>query len=141
MSAHRLYTPEVLAAAVSLVGYPLHADLGLRGQARSPSCGSRIEVGLALDGDGRIARVGLASHACAIGQASAAIFAQGAQGRSAASMEDALTAMQAWLGGYGSMPDWPGLELVAVAKNYPARHAAMLLAWDAAVKALRTVRV
>ena len=140
MSTRQLYTPEVLAAAVSLARYPLGADLTLRGEARSPSCGSRIEVGLALDGEGRIARVGLASHACAIGQASAAIFAQGAIGLSQGEVADALGAMRAWLGGEGAMPQWPGIGLVAAARDYPARHGAMLLAWNAADKAFCAVR-
>ncbi|RVQ69119.1 iron-sulfur cluster assembly scaffold protein [Croceicoccus ponticola] len=137
MSGHRLYTPEVLAAAVSLAEYPLAPDLVLRGEARSASCGSRIELGLELDDAGRIARIGVASRACAIGQASAAIFAKGASGLTGTDLVAARETMAAWLGGSADMPDWPGLDLVASARDYPARHGAMMLAWNAACDALR----
>lgn len=136
MSGHRLYTPEVLAAAVSLAQFPLTDDFALRGEARSKTCGSRIEVGLLLDADDRVARIGLAARACAIGQASAAIFAQGATGRTADDLRSAQSAMIAWLAGAGPAPAWPGIELIAPAVAFPARHGAMILPWVAAREAL-----
>jgi len=44
--------------------------------------------------------------------------------------------MAAWLGGAGQMPDWPGLAAIAAARDYPARHGAILLPWRAALDAL-----
>lgn len=136
MSGHRLYTPDVLAAAVSLAQFPLTAEFTMRGEARSKTCGSRIELGLVLDADDRVARIGLAARACAIGQASAAIFAQGATGRSADELASAHAAMIAWLAEGGPAPAWPGIELVAPAVAFPARHGAMILPWVAAREAL-----
>lgn len=136
MSVVRLYTPEVLAATVELARFPLSGNFPLCGEARSASCGSRLELGLALDGAGRIAQVGIAARACAIGQASAAVFAQGAAGQSAHEVVEAHDAIARWLAGDGAMPDWPRLSLVAPAAAYPARHGAMLLAWTAAARAL-----
>lgn len=136
MNAVRLYTPQVLAAAVSLARFPLTDDLALRGEARSASCGSTLAIGLALDQDGAVRRVGLAAQACAIGQASAAIFAQGAAGRSGVQIATCGLAIRAWLKGEGTMPDWPGLDLIEPARAFPARHGAILLAWDAAARAL-----
>jgi NifU-like protein involved in Fe-S cluster formation len=130
-----LYTPEVLARAVELSAYPLAADLPLRGAARSQSCGSSLELGLAVDGVGRIERLGLRSHACAIGQAAAAIFAAAAPGRDRAGIAAAERALSAWLAG-GELPDWPGLEQLARARDYPGRHGALLLPWRAALDAL-----
>ena len=141
MSAAQLYTPEVLAAAVSLADLPLTADLPLRGSARSSTCGSYLEIGLAVDDVNRIAKVGLAAHACAIGQACAAIFAREAAGRTAGEVRDARDAMATWLAGKSEIPDWPGLTLVAKARGYPARHGAMMLAWDAACRALDEMTV
>lgn len=134
-SSAALYTPEVLALATSLAQFPLTDDLALRGEARSPACGSRIELGLALDGEGRIERLGMAAHACAIGQASAAIFAAAAPGNDLAGLEQALIQLQAWLGG-GALPDWPGLAAINAAQGFPGRHGAILLAWRAAISAL-----
>jgi NifU-like protein involved in Fe-S cluster formation len=134
-SAAALYTPEVLALATSLADYPLDFGLNLRGAARSPACGSTLELGLELDGHGRIARVGLKAHACAIGQAAAAIFAGAATGRNRADLAAGLVGIEAWLDG-GTIPDWKGLEAIAPARAFPARHGAILLAWRAALDAL-----
>lgn len=136
MSGHRLYTPDVLAAAVSLAQFPLTEDFALRGEARSKTCGSRIELGIDLDADDHVTRVGLAARACAIGQASGAVFAKGAMGRSADELRQAHEAMMAWLAGAGPAPAWPGIELVAPAVAFPARHGAMILPWAAAREAL-----
>ena len=135
-SAAVLYTPQVLALATALARYPLADDLLLRGSARSPACGSRIELGLACDGDGRIARIGLRAQACAVGQACAAIFAQAAQGQDRAALAAALSQIEAWLRGEGELPDWPGLGSIAAARAYPGRHGAILLPWKAALEAL-----
>ena len=93
-------------------------------------------MGLDMDAGGRIARLGLRPHACAVGQAAASVFAVGAAGRTQSEIAAARSALAAWLGGIGSVPDWPGIDLVAPAMAYPARHGAILLAWDAALAAM-----
>ena len=135
-AAAKLYSPEVLALATSLAKYPLLDELPLRGQARSPACGSALVLGLSVDAAGQIARIGLRAQACAIGQASAAIFANGAVGRDREQIAAMLAAMQRWLTGEAAIPDWPGLAVVAPARDYPGRHGAMMLAWKAAYEAL-----
>jgi NifU-like protein involved in Fe-S cluster formation len=135
-AAARLYTPELLALAVELAEYPPLEAAPVRGEARSPTCGSTLALDMAFDGDGRIERVGLRVRACAVGQAAAAIFARHAAGREAAEIRAALERLEAWLDEKGSAPDWPDLALVAPARAYPARHGAMLLPWKAAAAAL-----
>lgn len=134
-SVATLYTPEVLGLATSLAQYRLDDTLPLRGHARSASCGSTLTVGLALDGQGRIARIGLAAQACAIGQASAAIMVAHAKGLSQADFARAEGEIAAWLAGSGTMPDWPALAVIATAKEFPARHGAILLGWRAVLAA------
>lgn len=136
MSATVLYTPDVLGLAIELAGHPLTDDLTLRGNARSKSCGSTIALGLAVNAQSNVERVGLTAQACAIGQAAAAIFAAEAPGRSAGEIESARDAIAAWLGGEAGLPGWPGLHRIAAARDYPARHGAVLLPWNAAVEAL-----
>lgn len=131
-----LYTAEVLAMAVRLADYPLGPHLPLTGEARSRSCGSTLEIGLALDGSGRIAQAGCRARACAVGQAAAGLFLDGAVGRSADDLVQARGALAQWLAGEGPLPDWPGLTLLDPARAHPARHGATLLAWDAALAAL-----
>lgn len=135
-TATTLYTPEVLALATGLAAFPLQADLPLVGSARAPVCGSTIAIGLALDGDGRIDRVGMKVQACAIGQAAAALFAKGAAQFGAPDIAGALAGLESWLGDDAPLPDWPGLEVIAAARAYPARHGAILLPWKAAIAAL-----
>jgi NifU-like protein involved in Fe-S cluster formation len=134
--AERLYTPELLALAVGLAQYPLTDDLPLTGEARSRSCGSTLCIGLALDAGGRIERIGLRVAACAVGQASAAIFAAAAPGRTGADLSGTLADLEAWLADDGPAPAWPGLDAIAPARAYPGRHGAMLLPWKAALDAL-----
>ena len=131
-----LYTPEVLALAVELARYPMTDEAALVGSARSQSCGSVLDVSLRCDGQSRIEELGLKVTACAIGQASAAIFARHARGRNLEDISTARHAMASWLGGDGAQPDWPDLELLTPARAYPARHGAILLPWKAAEQAL-----
>ena len=74
-----------------------------------------------------------------IGQAAAAIFAQTAPGKTRDEIELAVTEIETWLAG-GPLPDWPGMAAIAAARDFPARHGAILLAWRAALVALTPPR-
>jgi NifU-like protein involved in Fe-S cluster formation len=136
MSATVLYTPEVLALATGLSEFGWDDGLPLRGEARSRSCGSSLSLGLSLDNEGRVEKVGLKSHACAIGQAAASIFAKSACGRTLDEIASSARSLEGWLGGKGEIPEWPGLAAIAAARDYPARHPAIMLAWKAASELL-----
>ena len=136
MATQALYTPDVLGLAASLAEYPFDDGASLKGEARSRSCGSTIALALATDAAGRIERVGVRSQACAIGQAAAAIFAAQAPGKGPGEIFAAREEIKAWLSGEGDLPNWPGLERIATARDYPARHGAILLAWNAASELL-----
>lgn len=131
-----LYTPDILALAAGLAAYPLTGDFAATASARSRTCGSVIEVGLDRDAAGTISRVGMRVTACAIGQSSAAIMAQGLAGRRAAEIAGMETAIAAWLAGEGTLPDWPQFDLLAPALPHKGRHGALLLPWTAAARAL-----
>jgi NifU-like protein involved in Fe-S cluster formation len=138
MSATVLYTPEVLTLATSLAEFPWDEELPLVSEARSRSCGSTIALSLSLDGKGLVDRVAVRSHACAIGQAAAAIFAKSASGRTLQEIASTAGRIEAWLRGESAQPDWPGLMAIAAARGYPARHGAIMLAWNAARQLLPT---
>ena len=131
-----LYSPEILAAAVGLAAFPIDPSLPLCGEARSRSCGSTLALALELDAQGRVARIGCRAQACAVGQAAAHVFLVAAAGRTAAEIAGARQSLAAWLTGTATPPDWPGIALLDPARDYPARHGAILLAWDAALAAL-----
>ncbi|MXO73805.1 iron-sulfur cluster assembly scaffold protein [Altererythrobacter aerius] len=126
----------MLALAVSLGKVPLRTDLPLRGDARSATCGSTVTVGCAVDGDGRIEHVGVQAASCAVGQAATALFVQGAMGLDRAAIAGARDELAAWLAGTGPAPRWPGIDALDRARAYPARHGAIMLAWNAALAAL-----
>ncbi len=134
--ARTLYTPAILGAATLLAGYAWDDALPLRGEARSRRCGSTLALCLAVDAAGRITRIGLRAHACAIGQAAAQVFASAAEGRSRDDVASARANLATWLAGEAAVPEWPGMLLVEPALGYPARHDAIMLAWDAALAAL-----
>ncbi|MEY2942422.1 MAG: hypothetical protein RLY97_436 [Pseudomonadota bacterium] len=132
-----LYSPEVLALASELSAYPLNDRAALRAEVRSPSCGSSLILGLGLNSEMEIAHIGVAARACAIGQASAAIFALAGLDKNLQDVEQAEAAIIQWLLGDGEMPKWPRFELISAAHAYPARHGAIILPWRAALVAFR----
>lgn len=131
-----LYTPEILGSAASLAAYPFDPGHAHIGEARSRSCGSTMRLSLALDPAGCITQVGVLPHACAVGQAAASLFVAHATGCNSNEIVAAREALARWLSGEGGEPDWPGIALLTPALDFPARHPAILLAWDAALAAM-----
>ncbi|HEX7822044.1 MAG TPA: iron-sulfur cluster assembly scaffold protein [Sphingobium sp.] len=135
--AEALYTIDILRLAASTPQWPPLADPDGMAERRSQTCGSRVRVDVARDAEGRVAAVGIVVSACALGQASAAIMAAAAPGRDAAGLRAVHAELAAYLRGEGeSLPDWPNIERLAAARAYPARHASILLAFDAAAAAM-----
>ena len=135
--AEVLYTPAILALAVSLAEHPLTDDLPYRAELRSQSCGSVVKLGLALDGAGRVDRFGVQATACALGQASTAILAAHIAGQGSDALVTARDDLAAFLAGKRPDPGtWPGIEHLPSALPYPARHGSIMLPWRAAVAAL-----
>jgi len=136
MSAGVLYTPEVLALATSLAGFPWDESLPLKAEARSRSCGSSIALAVGTDTSGIVRSIGLRSHACAIGQASAAIMARHAVGADRATLEAAKAELEAILAGDGpEQTIWRELEVMRPVRDFRARHAAALLPFRAVLQA------
>jgi NifU-like protein involved in Fe-S cluster formation len=133
-----LYSPSLLALAASLADFPMDRDFAHRAQARSRTCGSTIDIGLNTAPDGAITQIGLMVTACAVGQGSSAILAGSAKGRSTRDLARAAEKLERWLTDEGDPPDWPGIEALLPARDYPGRHGALLLPWKAALDALCT---
>ena len=135
-SGEKLYSPRLLALSAALADFPLDDTFDANSDARSRTCGSTISLGLKTDGSGRFARVGMRVSACAVGQSSAALLAQGIAGKSPDDLAAAFGQIEAWLAGTGALPDWPGFEALAPALPHAGRHEAILLPWRAALLAL-----
>lgn len=132
----RLYSPDILALAINLADYPLSRPFTHHSVLRSRSCGSEIEIGLDEGDDGTVSSLGLRVTACAIGQAAAAIFANGGKGRTAEQIGQSTRAIELWLTGESAEPCWPGFAVLHKVKPFTGRHEALLLPWRAAILAL-----
>ncbi|WP_421790461.1 iron-sulfur cluster assembly scaffold protein [Hyphobacterium sp.] len=132
-----LYSSEILrlAAEIPHIGRLDRPD----GSARRVSrlCGSAVEVSLRLEND-RIAEIGLEVKACALGQASASLLGANAIGASVDDIRDAREALAAMLKG-APAPEgrFAGLSALESARDYPARHASIRLAFEAAEEAFK----
>lgn len=131
-----LYNRDILALAVATSEYLPHPDARYRATARAPLCGSRILLDLDTDKAGRVTGIGMHVEACALGQAAATLLARHVEGRSRDDICEARTAIARWFDGTGEVPEWPGFDLLAPARDYPARQGAILLPFDAAILAL-----
>ena len=135
-----LYTTEILRLAGSLKEpCELERESG-RAELRSPTCGSRVATSVQLDEEGRVVALSQQVHACAFGQASAALLEQGAAGRGRDEVEAGLLQLDAWLGGSSEAPSWPGLTALAPARSRKSRHGAILLSFRALLAAIESAR-
>jgi NifU-like protein involved in Fe-S cluster formation len=131
-----LYNNDILRLAATIPHHRRLADPQGTAERRSPTCGSRVSVDVRMDGDGRVADIGLEVRACALGQASASLMAAHAIGRSADELAAARDALAAYLDGSAeTLAFWPGLDVLAPARGYPARHASIRLAFEAVTQA------
>lgn len=131
-----LYNRDILALAVATAEFLPLPEARHHASLRAPLCGSRILLDLDTDDAGRVTAVGMHVEACALGQASASLLARHAAGRGLDDIRAARGAIAGWFGGTSERPEWPGFDLLAPAKDYPARHGAILLPFDAAIAAL-----
>ena len=131
-----LYTTEILRLAASLEAPRELAREDGRAELRSPTCGSRISTSVQLDGQGRVEALSQQVHACAFGQASAAVLEQSAIGRSRDEVAAELKTFGDWLDHCEAEPSWPGLLALAPARPRKSRHGAILLPFRALLAAL-----
>ncbi|MBR9824296.1 MAG: iron-sulfur cluster assembly scaffold protein [Alphaproteobacteria bacterium] len=136
-----LYSNAVLqlAADIPHLGALAHPQASVRKVSRL--CGSEVEIDLSVD-NGRISDLALRVKACALGQASASIFARHAIGASEDEVFAARDALRDMLKTGGQAPHGRFDELAVLegARDYAARHQSILLAFNAAVEAIETAR-
>jgi NifU-like protein involved in Fe-S cluster formation len=130
-----LYNAEILRLAASIPHHERLSEPMATAERRSPICGSRVTIDVAVDNEGRVSEVGLLVRACALGQASSSLLAANILGRTPAELAAARDALTAWLAREGDAPDWPGMAIFTPALDYTARHPSIRLAFEAAAKA------
>lgn len=133
----QLYSRRILALAADIPH--LGRIEGETGSAhkRSPQCGSSVTAHVRMQ-DGRIADFGQEVRACALGQASAGVLGQTALGRTRDEIAQARDQLQAMLKQDAPAPGAPfeALEALLPAREFPNRHASILLAWEALLGAI-----
>jgi NifU-like protein involved in Fe-S cluster formation len=131
-----LYTTEILRLAASTASFARLKFPHGTASKRSPVCGSSVTIDIKLDDKACVTEVGGEIRACAFGQASSALLGQSVKGKTAPELAEARDALRRWLSGASASPgDWPGLMIFESALSRTARHAAILLAFEAAAEA------
>lgn len=132
-----LYNKKILAAAASIPHLErLEAPDG-SARAHSKLCGSTVEVDVRLV-DGRVAAFGQTVKACALGQASASLLGQHVIERDLEELRQGHDALRAMLKDGASPPDglWADLEILEPVREFKARHASTMLAFEATLQAV-----
>lgn len=132
-----LYSARILKLAANMPRAGRLAAPDASAEKVSKLCGSRITVDVAVR-DGRVADFAQEVRACALGQAAAAVLGEHVMGASLAEIELARDALRAMLKADGPPPEGRFAELAVLApvKDYPARHASTMLAFEAAAEAV-----
>ena len=135
-----LYTRDILRLASAIPHLVRFEELERATEFRSPTCGARVRVAVAMDGD-RVSSIRQAVEACAFGQASAALMGAAAVGTTEADVRAAMDGVAAWLGGDdGAVTAWPGLAVLDPARSRTGRHGAILLPFRALLAAIEAPR-
>jgi len=132
-----IYNKDVLRLAADITGIEAIENPDATASLRSPLCGSSIEISITLRDD-RISGYSQKIKACALGQASASVMAKAAIGKSKKEIQTARAKVVEMLTRGTVLPkgDWAPLTALAPAKAAKPRHGAILLPFDALLKAL-----
>lgn len=132
-----LYSARLLKLAANMPRAGRLAEPQGTSEKVAKLCGSRVVVDVVLDGD-RVAEFAQDVKACALGQAAAAVLGTHVVGASLSEIEMARDAFRAMLkdGADAPVGRFSDLSMLAPVKDYPARHASTLLAFEATVDAV-----
>lgn len=133
-----LYSAKVLKLAANLPRVGRLPAPHASAEKVSKLCGSRVVVDVTVEGD-RVADFAQDVKACALGQAAASVLGAQVIGASLSELESARDQFRAMLKDGGPPPEgrFSDLAMLAPVKDYPARHASTLLAFEAAAEAVR----
>ncbi len=134
-----LYSARILRLAANMPHAGRLASPDASAEKVSRLCGSKVVVDVRVK-DGVIIDFAQDVRACALGQAAAAILGDQIIGAEVQEVEAARNALRAILkdGGPAPVGRFADLAVLAQVRDYPARHASTLLAFEAAAEAGRT---
>lgn len=133
-----LYSTKILTLAANLPRAGRLAAPQASVEKIAKLCGSRVVVDVVMDGT-RVADFAQEVKACALGQAAAAVLGASVIGADLAEIEMARDAFRAMLkqGAPAPRGRFSDLSMLEPVKDYPARHASAMLAFEATAEACR----
>jgi NifU-like protein involved in Fe-S cluster formation len=132
-----IYSRRILELAANIPHLGRLSEPDASATAHSKLCGSTVTVDLKVE-DNVVTAFAHDVKACALGQASSAIMGQHVIGSTAEELRQVREAVIRVLKENGEPPQgkWAGLQVLEPLREYKARHASILLTFDAVVDAL-----
>lgn len=136
-----VYNKKILGFAGNISRLGALKDADASASKRAKICGSQVRVWIKFS-QGVVSDYGHEVKACALGQASASILANNIIGASVSEVETARSELQAMLTEKGPVPTgrFSDLEYLEPVRDHRARHASTLLAFDAVIEALNSIK-
>ena len=110
-------------------------DADITGDAINPFCGDEIHIQITLDGEGRVARVGLQGEGCSINQATGSILSEAIKGKTYDEIENLMDLFRKMMRGDAdaevSLKAEGDLISLAGVREFPIRIKCALLSWSA----------
>lgn len=127
-----VYSEKVLELAANMPRAGRLPSPDATATAHSKLCGSRITIDVTLS-DGVVADYAQDVRACLLGQTSAAVVGANIVGSTPAELRAVAAQMRHMLKDNGSPPQgrWSDLSLLELVRDYKARHASVMLVFDA----------
>ena len=131
-----LYSARILRLAANMPHAGRLAAPGATSEKVSRLCGSKVVVDVVM-ADGRVAEFAQDVRACALGQAAAAILGEHVLGASVQELAAGRDGLRAMLKDGAAPPEgrFADLAVLAQVREFPARHASTLLAFEAVTQA------
>ena len=131
-----LYSARILTLAANMPHAGRLAAPGASSEKVSRLCGSKVVVDVVM-ADGRVADFAQDVRACALGQAAAAILGEHVLGASVEELTVGRDGLHAMLKTGAPPPQgrFADLAVLAQVRDFPARHASTLLAFEAVTEA------
>ena len=131
-----IYNKDVLRLAANITSIQTIENADASASLRSPLCGSSIEILISIKNN-RITGYSQKIKACALGQASASVMSKAVIGKSRKEIQNARETVAEMLTQGTMRPEgeWAELSALAPAKDAKSRHGAILLPFDALLKA------
>jgi NifU-like protein involved in Fe-S cluster formation len=135
-----IYSRRILELAAAIPRLGRLADADASASAHSRLCGSTVTVDVKVE-DGRVTGFAHEVRACALGQASSSIMGRNVLGSTVAELRAIREETRRMLQEGGSPPGgrWSDLEALEPVRDFKARHASILLTFDAVVDAIAQI--